>query len=91
MNEILVVDDDRDVAQTIRLTLKRRDFHVQLAYSGMEALRILQHYHPHLVILDVNMPGLDCFEVCRRLRKDERTASLPIIFLTARVLDHDRI
>lgn len=91
MNEILVVDDDRDVAQTVRLTLRRRDFAVQLAYSGMEALKMLQHYRPDLIILDVNMPRLDGFEVCRRLRDGERTSEIPIIFLTARIQDEDRI
>lgn len=91
MNEILIVDDDRDVAQTISITLKRRDFRVQVAYSGMEALRMLKRFHPDLIILDVSMPGIDGFEVCRRLRKNEETASLPIIFLTARGLDDDRI
>jgi DNA-binding response OmpR family regulator len=85
------VDDDRDVAQTIGITLKRRDFRVQAAYSGMEALRMLKRFHPDLIILDVSMPGIDGFEVCRRLRKDEATTSLPIIFLTARGLDEDRI
>lgn len=91
MQEILIVDDDRDVAQTIGITLKRRDFRVQVAYSGMEALRMLKHFRPDLIILDVMMPGLDGFEVSRRLRKDEETAMLPIIFLTARGLDEDRI
>lgn len=91
MDEILIVDDDRDVAQTIGITLKRRDFRVQVAYSGMEALRMLKRFHPNLIILDVSMPGIDGFEVCRRLRKNEETAALPIIFLTARGLDEDRI
>ncbi len=91
MNEILVVDDDRDVAQTIRLALKRRNFRVQLAYSGIEALRMLTHYHPDLIVLDINMPGLDGFEVCRRLRKKPETMALPIIFLTARSQERDRV
>jgi DNA-binding response OmpR family regulator len=91
MDEILIVDDDRDVAQTIGITLKRRGFRVQVAYSGMEALRMLQRFHPDLIILDVSMPGIDGFEVCRRLRRNEETEALPIIFLTARGLDDDRI
>lgn len=91
MNEILIVDDDRDVAQTIGMTLKRHDFRVQVAYGGLEALRMLKHVHPDLVLLDVMMPGLDGFEVCRRMRQDEETAMIPIIFLTARGLDQDRI
>jgi len=91
MPEILVVDDDRDVAQTIKLALKRRNFQVQLAYSGMEALKMLRFYQPDLIILDVIMPGIDGFQVCRRLRTNADTADLPIIFLTARGQDDDRI
>ncbi len=91
MNEILVVDDDRDVARSIELALRRRGFRVSLAHSGVEALKLLRRCRPHLVILDVVMPGLDGLEVCRRLRADPNTAELPIIFLTARGQDQDRI
>ena len=91
MDEILVVDDDRDVAQTVKLALRRRGFRVQLAYSGTEALRMLRHYRPDLIILDIIMPGLDGFEVCRKIRANVDTADLPIIFLTARGQDEDRI
>jgi DNA-binding response OmpR family regulator len=91
MDEILVVDDDRDVAQTIELALRRRDFRVTLAYSGVEAIKLLRRYKPDLVILDVLMPGMSGLEVCRRLRANESTASLPVIFLTARGQEQDRI
>ena len=91
MNEILVVDDDRDVAQSIELALRRRGFRVMLAYSGVEALKSLHRNRPDLVILDVMMPGMSGLEVCRRLRADENTADMPIIFLTARGQERDRI
>jgi DNA-binding response OmpR family regulator len=90
MNEIFVVDDDRDVAQSIELALRRRGFRVTLAHSGVEALKLLRRYRPDLVLLDVLMPGMSGMEVCRRLRADENTASLPIIFLTARGQERDR-
>ena len=57
MTEILVVDDDRDVAQSIEMALRRHDFRVTLAYSGVEALKTLRRYRPSLVILDVMMRG----------------------------------
>ena len=91
MNEILVVDDDRDVAQTVELALRRRGFKVAMANSGVEALKVLRRYDPDLVILDVLMPGMGGLEVCRRLRADPKTETLPIIFLTARGQERDRI
>lgn len=91
MSEILIVDDDRDVAQTIKLALQRRGFGAQVAYSGIEAIRMLAHYHPSLIVLDVSMPGIDGFEVCRRIRNTPKITDLPIIFLTARGQDQDRI
>ena len=91
MSEILVVDDDRDVAQSIELALRRRGFRVTLAHSGVEALKLLHRYRPDMVLLDVLMPGMSGIEVCRRLRADENTADLPVIFLTARGQERDRI
>jgi DNA-binding response OmpR family regulator len=91
MTEILVVDDDRDVAQSIELALRRHEFRVTLAYSGVEALKTLHRYRPDLVILDVMMPGMSGLEVCRRMRIDPNLADLPVIFLTARGQARDRI
>jgi DNA-binding response OmpR family regulator len=91
MTEILVVDDDRDVAQSIELALRRRGFRVTLAYTGVEAIKVLRRYRPDLVILDVLMPGMGGLEVCRHLRMDDITTDLPIIFLTARGQERDRI
>jgi DNA-binding response OmpR family regulator len=91
MSEILVVDDDRDVAQSIELSLRRRGFRVTLAHSGVEALKTLRRYRPDIVILDILMPGMSGLEVCRHLRTDPNTAALPIIFLTARGQEQDRI
>jgi len=91
MSEILVVDDDRDVAQSIELSLRRRGFRVTLAHSGVEALKTLRRYRPDIVILDILMPGMSGLEVCRHLRTDPNTVELPIIFLTARGQEQDRI
>jgi len=91
MSEILVVDDDRDVAQSIELALRRRGFRVILAATGVDALKTLRRHRPDLVILDVLMPGMNGLEVCHRLRSDTNLADLPIIFLTARGQEKDRI
>jgi len=91
MQDVLVVDDDHDVAESIELALRRRGFRGMVVHSGVEALKLLRRHQPSIVILDVMMPGLDGFDVCRRLRADERTADLPVIFLTAKGQGKDRI
>jgi DNA-binding response OmpR family regulator len=81
---ILVVDDDVDTLNLIGLTLKRYGFEVDKAESGPEALRLLNHDMPDLIILDVMMPQVDGYEVCRQIRADPRLARLPVVMLTAR-------
>jgi len=83
--KILAVDDDCDVLELVRLTLKRSPFPVEIevAENGHVALAKIAASRPHLVILDLMMPGLDGFEVCRRLRSDLSTAFIPVLMLTA--------
>ena len=83
---ILVVDDDADLLDVVSYVLQRRQFDVLTASNGVEALEVFQRERPDLVILDVNMPGLDGFEVCRRIRA---RAATPIIMLTVRNEDSD--
>ena len=83
---ILVVDDDADLLDVVSYVLQRRQFEVLTASNGVEALEVFQRERPDLVILDVNMPGLDGFEVCRRIRAQ---AATPIIMLTVRNEDSD--
>ena len=80
---ILVVDD---LAQNVRLleaVLSPKGFRVTTASSGQEALDVLSTEHPDLVLLDILMPGMDGYEVCRRIRQDPGTAFLPVIMITA--------
>jgi len=84
MTDILVVDDDEIVAQTIERTLLRHQFKPQVAKSGVEALKIVRRHPPDLMILDVLMPGMDGYKICEEIRRDPRLADLPILFLTAR-------
>jgi DNA-binding response OmpR family regulator len=80
---ILIADDDDDLRQLLRLMLSREGFEVIEAANGTEALARAYDSHPTLVLLDVMMPDIDGFEVCRHLRSDERTHRLPIVFVSA--------
>jgi two-component system response regulator RpaA len=88
---ILVVDDDVYVADTMQRGLQKRGHEVATAYNGFEALELVREKNPDLLILDISMPRMNGIEVCRRLRADERTAPIPIIFLTARSMIEDKI
>jgi DNA-binding response OmpR family regulator len=83
---ILVVDDDPELRALVRLTLRNGSLPVEIdeAGNGFEALGKIALEKPHLVILDLMMPGKDGFEICKHLREDIRTALIPIVMLTAR-------
>ncbi len=81
---ILVVDDSALVAEAVKSKLEASNYDVSLAYSGEEALDKIKEAIPDLMILDVYMPGIDGFEVCRRLREDPDTHTLPIVMLSSR-------
>ena len=88
----LVVDDDRVLADVLSFTLRREGFEVVLAYDGEAGLQRWAEEQPDLVVLDVNMPRLDGFAVCRRIRERERAerqADTPIILLTVRGEEED--
>lgn len=88
--KILVVDDDPAALKLISYTLRREGYEVSTAADGMEALTLARHERFDLVILDIMMPGMDGYEVCRRLRANPQTASIPIIMLTARSQVRDK-
>ena len=88
---LLVVEDDHDIAHLLSHSLGRAGFAVHLLHSGAEVLPELRRSLPDLVLLDLMLPGLDGLEVCRTLRGDPRTAAVPIIMLTARAEESDRI
>lgn len=79
--KVLVVDDDRVLADVIAFTLRREGFEVLLAYDGVVGLKRFSEENPDLIILDVNMPKIDGFEVCRRIRSESQ---VPILLLTVR-------
>ena len=89
MNEkILLVEDEKTLAKALKFSLEKEGFMVEVAYDGEEALQALAHEAPDLLILDLMLPKVDGYEVCRRLR---RSSDLPIIMLTARNEDIDKI
>ncbi len=86
---ILVVEDDEAQLSSIAHFLEREGFKTARALSGPEAIRYLESTACDLVLLDVSMPGMDGFEVCKRIRSNEKMKKIPIIFLTARAATLD--
>ncbi len=86
--KILLVDDEPNIVKFLEMGLVNEGFEVQTAQDGMTAVTLAQEFHPHIVILDVMMPGMDGFEVCRMLKKTENIA---IIMLTAKEEVEDRV
>lgn len=88
---ILVIEDDDIVARTIERSLRGDEFRVTLAGSGVEGLKLARRRPPDLVILDIIMPGMDGYTVCREVRSDPLLKDTPILFLTAKIKDEDKI
>ena len=89
--KVLVVEDDHDIAELVRLHLVRAGFETDLVTSGDEVLPRLREARPDLVVLDVMLPGLSGLEVCLRVRADAELAAVPIVMVTARVHEEDRV
>jgi DNA-binding response OmpR family regulator len=87
---VLLADDDPALRRLIGTTLGTKDFDLLQAVDGEEALRIARQQHPEIVLLDVNMPKMDGFEVCRQLKNEPETAGIKVVMLTARAADVDR-
>jgi diguanylate cyclase (GGDEF)-like protein len=88
---ILIADDDEDVASAVEVNLQLEGYEVHLAHDGIEALEQARKVQPDLILLDVVMPGLDGFEVCRQLRADPRTMNSAVILLTAKSVASDKV
>ncbi len=88
---ILVVDDEEDVVEIVGHFLQNEGYRVLAAYDGEEALEKAQHEKPDLILLDIMLPRMDGFEVCRRLRSRVETEKIPIIFMTAKSEEEDQV
>lgn len=91
MATILVIDDDDLVSRTLQRALKMYDYQVMTANSGIEGIQLARRHRPDLFILDIMMPGVDGYQVCRQIRGDPLLKELPVLFLTAKAKDEDKI
>jgi two-component system alkaline phosphatase synthesis response regulator PhoP len=89
--KILIVDDEVDLVETIRLPLEMEGYTVLVSYNGEDALNQARKENPHLIILDIMLPKLDGYKVCRLLKFDERYKHIPILMLTAKTQEKDKI
>jgi len=88
---IAVVDDEEDIVELISYNLKREGFDVRGFYDGESFISSLKSFYPDLVILDLLLPGMDGFEVCRYIRRDERLSRIPIIILSVKDSEIDKV
>ncbi|HSY50733.1 MAG TPA: response regulator transcription factor [Thermoanaerobaculia bacterium] len=91
MTKIALIEDDADIAFTVRLNLEREGYQLLLYGDGHEGLVAVQSGGFDFVILDLNLPDLDGLTICRELRRDPSTKSIPILMLTARGSERDRV
>lgn len=93
MQNILIVEDDADIAESLHYNLKREGFRPSIAESGEKGLRLAldEKHSPALIILDLMLPGMSGMELCRRLRRESLTEKTPVIMLTAKAAEVDKI
>lgn len=91
MGKILVVDDEEPIVELVKFNLEKEGHQVLAAYDGNAALEMAEAEHPDVIVLDVMLPGRDGFEVCRLLRSREATANVPVIMLTAKDEEFDKV
>ncbi|HEY3931526.1 MAG TPA: response regulator transcription factor [Verrucomicrobiae bacterium] len=89
--KILVVDDEPEAVELVEFNLKQSGYVVATAADGSEALKKARSQSPDLIVLDVMLPEMDGFEICKSLRLDSTTAKIPIIMLTAKAAEIDRV
>jgi two-component system phosphate regulon response regulator PhoB len=88
---ILIIDDEKDLLELVRYNLEKEGYDAICAADGETGLEIATRHKPALILLDLMMPGKDGLEVCRQLRSDHRTNRVPIIMLTAKATEADRV
>ncbi len=91
LRSVIIVEDDEDIADSIRYNLEREGFRVRLATTGEDALNLILDRPPNLILLDLNLPHMNGFELCRRLRAESPTMRVPILMLTARADEADKV
>ena len=82
VHDILLVEDSQTQAKEYKLRLEREGFNVTIAEDGITALSMAENIQPALIVLDVNLPGMNGFQVCKRLKRDDNLKAIPVVMLT---------
>jgi diguanylate cyclase (GGDEF)-like protein len=90
-SRLLVVEDDVDIANMLKIYFSSMEFEVDIVHRGSDALERTKHVLPHLIVLDIMLPDIDGYEVCRNLRTSTRTSHIPVIFLTQKDERSDKL
>ena len=91
MKKILIIEDEKDLAELLVFNLEKEGFKMQWSYDGLEGLEMARRDVPDLVVLDLMLPGMMGTDVCKELRKDGRTSQIPVLMLTAKGEEIDRV
>jgi two-component system alkaline phosphatase synthesis response regulator PhoP len=86
---ILVVDDEEDIQELLKFNLSKEGYDVLVADSGEKAIELTRSKKPHMVVLDLMLPGMDGLEVCKKIKSDSKTSEIPILMLTAKGEESD--
>ena len=89
--KILIVEDEKDIIKMLEYNLKKEGFRVIAAHDGEDALDLALRQYPDLILLDLMLPGIDGLEVCKTLKNGSKTSSIPIIMLTAKSQESDKV
>lgn len=89
--KILIVEDEKDIVKMLEYNLKKEGLRTLSVYDGEDALDLASREHPDLIVLDLMLPGIDGLEVCKTLKSESKTASIPIIMLTAKSQESDKV
>lgn len=90
MKKILIVDDEQDIVESLKFVLEVAGFECHCAYNGEEGLNLARQISPDLIILDVMMPKINGYKICRLLKYDNKYKNIPILMVTARSQDEDK-
>ncbi len=91
MKKILIVDDEQDIVESLKFVLETADFACYCAYNGEDGLRLAKEIVPDLIILDVMMPKINGYKISRLLKYDAKYKNIPILMVTARSQDEDKL
>ena len=88
---ILIVEDEKDIVKMLDYNLKKEGYKTLVAHDGEDALDMANTKHPDLILLDLMLPGLDGLEVCKELKSERKTSAIPVIMLTAKAQESDKV